>query len=154
MAAVLVPVAAIAATAATTTTATTTTAAAAAATAAAMAAATAAAVAATATAAVAAATTAAGARRALLGLVHAERTPVHHGAVHLLDRVLGLLGSAHGHEAKAARLAALSVGHDVDVRYLAARRSEGGLNAGLGSGKRKITYVEASTHDTDHSTAP
>src|SRR5689334_9140807 len=72
-----------------------------------------------------AAPTTAAAARALLRLVHLERAPVELLAVPRGDRRLGLLGGAHLHEAKAARLPGVAVGHQPHVHHLASALLEG-----------------------------
>jgi hypothetical protein len=98
-----------------------------------------------ATAAEATATAATTASRALLGLVHAQRTAVEHLPVHALDGLLGLLRRAHGDEAEATGAAGLAVAHQVDVRHRAElfERSADGLG---GRVERKVANVQTGAH--------
>ena len=127
--------------------ATATTAAAAAATAATPAAATASAAAeATATTAATTAAAATAAGLTLFGLVHANRAALNQGPVQLSDGVLSFLRGAHGHEAKAARLAALTIGDDMNVNDVA-DRSEGGAQRLRRRLERQVAYIQTITHD-------
>ncbi len=75
----------------------------------------AAAIATTAAAAAEATATAAAARLALFRLIHPKRATVQRATVHPLDRLGGFLGTAHGHEGKAAGAAGLTVRDQVDI---------------------------------------
>jgi hypothetical protein len=97
-----------------------------------------------ATAAAAAATTAA-TRLALFRLVHADRAAFDERSVELLDGVLRFLRRAHRHEAEAARLAAVTVRHDVNVDHLA-ERSESGAERLCGGLERQISDIQTITH--------
>jgi len=92
------------------------------------------------------ATAAAAALGTLLSLVDAEGTTVEERAVHLGNRLLGLLSSRHGDEAEAAGLTRIAIGHDVDVDDLAARDGERVTERVLGGVERKIADVEARAH--------
>lgn len=88
---------------------------------------------------------AAATRRALLGLVDAQRTAVDVLAVDLVDRLLGLIRGAHRHEREAARTAGLAIEDDVDVRDLTVAREE--LADGVAGGvEGKVAYVQSGAH--------
>jgi hypothetical protein len=93
------------------------------------------------------AATAATALRALFGFVHAEGATVEAYAVHRGDRVGRLVRVAHGHEAEAARLAALTIGHDVDVGHVT-RRGESRAKRLRRGAERKVANVKSIAHDS------
>lgn len=159
--------AAAAAVAATAATATTTTAAAAAAVAAAIAAAEAAATAAaatvaTATAAAAAEATATSAAAAAataevlsrLRLVDAQRATVEFGAIHRLDRLVGVLVGLHLDEREAAATARVAFQHDLDLGNLTPVGAESVAQHVLRGLEGKVAYIQSLTHrvSDDHST--
>src|SRR5690606_4920145 len=110
-----------------------------------------AAVTAAAAAAAAAATAAAAAALALLGLVDAERTAVHHRAVGLGNRLLRFRVRSHRDEREAARAAGLTIHDDVHVGHRAAARKRVADAVG-GRVEGQIAYVKSVSHDLSRST--
>jgi ATP-dependent RNA helicase RhlE len=93
----------------------------------------------------AAAATAAAAALALLGLVDPQRAPVEGRAVHACDRRLRRGVGSHRHEAKAARLAGLSIGHEVHVGDLAVLRERLAERVAARV-EREIAHIESIAH--------
>src|SRR5258705_10215292 len=80
-----------------------------------------------------------------LGEVDRERATVNRLAVHPLDGLLRLLGSAHSDETEPARAASLTVHHQVGF----SDRAEGGeriLQVVFGGVKGKVSYEQFITH--------
>lgn len=82
---------------------------------------------------------------ALLGQVHAERAAVERLAIHVGNRLLGVVGRGHRDERKATAATGLAVGHQMHVLNLSELFEHGAHRVGAGL-EREVAYKQSVVH--------